>query len=82
MAAETLFLPCLFVLCVVIKGVFWTGFVLSQAFPLWKVPGPRLAAFTRLWLSKVLASGKSAEKLLLVNQQHGKMRFLSSNCSY
>ncbi len=72
MVAEPLFIPFLFVLCVVIKGVFWSGFVVAQAFPLWKIPGPRWAAFSRFWLSKVLASGESAKKLLEVNQQYGK----------
>ena len=72
MAVETLFIPFLFVLCVVIEGVFWSGFALKQAFPLWKIPGPRWAALSRLWLSKVLASGDSAKKLLEVNQQYGK----------
>ena len=73
MAAETLFIPFLFVLCVIIQVVFWFGFAVKQAFPLWKIPGPRCAAFSRLWLSKVLASGDSAKKLLEVNQQYGKV---------
>ena len=72
MVAETLFIPLFFVVCVVIKGVFWSGFVVAQAFPLWKIPGPRWAAFSRLWLSKVHTSGESAKKLLEVNQQYGK----------
>ncbi|KAL8977082.1 MAG: hypothetical protein Q9205_007044 [Flavoplaca limonia] len=74
MVADTLFIPCLFVLCVVIKAVFWSGFVLSQDAPLCKIPGPVWAVFSRIWLSKVLASGDSAEQLLEVNQQYGKTK--------
>ena len=37
------------------------------------VPGPALAAYTRLWLAKTLASGNSAKTFVEINKEYGKL---------
>ena len=43
----------------------------AQRGPLSTIPGPRLASFTRLWIVKTLASGRSAEIFVDVNKRYG-----------
>ena len=70
----TLVFPLLFFLCLSSKLCFWGGFMISQLRPLSKIPGPKWAAYTRLWLSKTLASGKSVETFVDVNKQYGNVK--------
>lgn len=72
LTAEMIFLPCLLLVSVIVKGAFWSGFIFSQLFPLRKFPGPRWAAYSRLWLSRVLASGRSAEQFVEINKEYGE----------
>lgn len=65
-------IPFFYIFCLASKLVFWGGFLYSQNFPLSKIPGPAWAAYTRIWLIKTLASGKSAQNFIDVNKEYGK----------
>ena len=68
--------PFFYILCLASKLVFWVGSAYSQKFPLSRIPGPTWAAYTRLWLIKTLASGKSAQRFIDVNNEYGKQVIL------
>ncbi|KAI1984421.1 hypothetical protein LOZ51_006664 [Ophidiomyces ophidiicola] len=42
-------------------------------------PGPRWAAFTRLWLCKTIASGDSARRFVEINQKYGSLARVGPN---
>lgn len=71
--------PFLFALCVCLKLLFWGGFIASQLWPLAKIPGPRWASYTRFWLMKTLASGRSAEIFVEVNKTYGSLARIGPN---
>lgn len=79
-------IPLLYIFCLASKLVFWGGFVYSQKSLPSKIPGPAWAAYTRIWLIKTLASGKSAQKFIDVNKEYGKqlsrqvLEYLNSLC--
>jgi hypothetical protein len=57
----------------ILCGLFlWTRVWYIQRKSLSTVPGPRWAAWTRFWIVKTLASGKSAQKFVEVNQRYGE----------
>jgi len=45
----------------------------QRALPPSSVPGPRMAAWTRLWWIKTLYSGRSAQELVRLNREYGMM---------
>ncbi|KAH7088266.1 cytochrome P450 [Paraphoma chrysanthemicola] len=68
--------------CMAIAGVkVWLMLPLlwKWNFPLWAIPGPKLAAWTRLWWIKQLYSGKSAETLALLARRHGPLVRIAPN---
>ncbi|QSZ32988.1 hypothetical protein DSL72_002572 [Monilinia vaccinii-corymbosi] len=73
-----LFAP-LFVVILLLKLWFWFRILRRQLFPLDSIPGPKLAAWTRFWIVKTLASGDSAEKFVKVNDQYGPLARIGPN---
>ena len=61
------------VLAVIVKLVFWIRVFYRQRGSLSEVPGPKWAAFSRLWLVKVLASGRSSEIFVTINKRYGNV---------
>lgn len=53
--------------------------VATRMFHLQNIPGPSWAAYTRLWLSKTLASGNSSEIFVNVNKTYGTS--VSASCA-
>ena len=66
-----LFAP-LFVFVAICKLCLWIKVIYLQRGTLSSVPGPKWAAWTRLWIVKTLASGESAERFVKVNKNYGK----------
>ena len=50
---------------------FWLCSASLQETSLSHIPGPKWAAWTRLWIVKTLASGDSAGRFVKVNRRHG-----------
>ncbi len=63
---------------VVIKLLFWVGFMASRLRPLSKIPGPWWARYTRFWLVKTLASGRSQHVFIDVNKEYGSVHLILS----
>jgi len=63
---------------VVIKLLFWVGFIASRLRPLSKIPGPWWARYTRFWLVKTLASGRSQHIFIDVNKEYGSVHLVLS----
>lgn len=65
----------------VIATVLLLGLILNivacRFLHLANIPGPPLAAYSRLWLMKTIASGRSPEIFTTVNQKYGKFSVLS-----
>ncbi|MCJ1258853.1 hypothetical protein MMC24_006687 [Lignoscripta atroalba] len=76
---EVLLVPLLFTFVLTPIAFFWRDFILSQLRPLSDIPGPRWAAFSRLWLVKTLASGDSAVRFVEVNSQYGRLARIGPN---
>ena len=62
--------------------LFWLVFYIVRAFSrrylhLNDIPGPALAAWSRLWMVRTLASGDSAAKYQKVNKRYGELPLLS-----
>ncbi|KAH6672247.1 putative benzoate 4-monooxygenase cytochrome P450 [Halenospora varia] len=53
--------------------------IYTRHFQLSHIPGPSWAAYTRLYLSKVLASGKSCETFVNINQKYGPLARIGPN---
>ncbi|RDL36198.1 Cytochrome P450 oxidoreductase [Venustampulla echinocandica] len=51
----------------------------TRYFHLNTIPGPSFAAFTRLWLCKVIASGDSAKKFVDINKEFGPIARIGPN---
>ena len=65
------YLPLL-VLSLLCKLFFWIKFLYLQRATLSPIPGPNWASWTRLWLVKTLASGRSADIFVDVNKRYGR----------
>ncbi|KAL9121435.1 MAG: hypothetical protein Q9187_002005 [Circinaria calcarea] len=76
---HTLWFPLIFIVSLVLKTIFWWGFIFEQLWPLSDIPGPRWAAYTRFWLIKTLASGHSAEKFVDINKRYGPIARIGPN---
>lgn len=63
---------CLFAVYVLFKVHLWTRVMqFQQQSSLSKVPGPRLAKWTRLWIAKALSTGRSHEVWTEMNAKYG-----------
>lgn len=62
----------LFVVILACKFFFWFEVLYLRKPTLSSVPGPKLAAWTRFWIVKTLASGHSAQIFVGVNKRYGK----------
>jgi hypothetical protein len=74
--AEFVALYPLLILTIVIVSVLGLNVISAlktRYFHLNAIPGPRFAAFTRLWLCKVIASGDSAKKFVDINKEFGML---------
>lgn len=58
-------------LAIIFKFIFVVRILYTQRNTLSTVPGPKLASFTRLWIVKTLASGRSAQIFVDVNKRYG-----------
>ena len=61
-----------FIFAVIFKLVCWLRNSYYQETALSSIPGPKWAAWSRLWIVKTLASGRSAELFVDVNKEYGK----------
>ena len=66
--------PTILLLSLSCKFFFWIRFIYLRRPTLAPIPGPRWAAWTRFWIVKTLASGKSAEVFVEVNKHYGMNR--------
>lgn len=71
-------LPILTIVIFSILALNFISVLRTRYFHLNTIPGPRFAAFTRLWLCKIIASGDSAKKFVDINKEFGT---LTSNTS-
>ena len=71
LGAKILWAP-LILLILLIKLSFWIQVLYLQRPTLSSVPGPKWAAWTRMWIVKVLASGESAQTFVDVNKRYGE----------
>ena len=62
-----------FLLSVTCKLGFFLGFGYHYGQTLSSVPGPRWASWSRLWIVRAIASKRSAEVFVEVNQLYGKL---------
>ena len=62
----------LLVLILLCKLFLWIKFLYVQRATLSPIPGPKWASWTRLWLVKTLASGRSADIFVDVNKRYGR----------
>ncbi|KAI9649331.1 hypothetical protein NHQ30_001903 [Ciborinia camelliae] len=69
----------LFLIIVGLKLRFWLKILYRQISPLSLIPGPRFAAWSRFWIVKTLASGKSAEIFVKVNSYYGSLARIGPN---
>lgn len=65
-------LSCLFVPTVVFKLAFWIWVIRRHKSNVTQVPGPRFAAWSRLWIARALKSGRSHEIWMEVNRKFGE----------
>ncbi|KAI1633569.1 cytochrome P450 oxidoreductase [Biscogniauxia mediterranea] len=70
---------CLFILCVVLKVDLWIRVIRLQKPSISRVPGPRLARWSRLWIARALASGRSHEIWTEVNAKYGPVARIGPN---
>lgn len=59
-------------LCVLVNIRFWVRTIWERRSSISRVPGPRLAAWSRLWIARALASGRSHEIWNEVNAEFGE----------
>ncbi|KAF2634891.1 cytochrome P450 oxidoreductase [Massarina eburnea CBS 473.64] len=64
------------ILCI-LAFITWTIYI--RYFHLSRIPGPFWAAYTRLWLSKTLASGESAKVFVDINKRYGPLARIGPN---
>lgn len=62
---------CIFLACIIFQLAFWPRLAWGLKPRLARVPGPRLARWSRLWIAKALASGRSHEIWNEVNAKYG-----------
>ena len=75
-AAEIVALYPLTIITILIVSVLVLNVIAvlkTRYFHLSTIPGPRFAAFTRLWLCKVIASGDSAKTFVDINNEFGML---------
>ncbi|KAI0844636.1 cytochrome P450 oxidoreductase [Daldinia vernicosa] len=77
--AHIAFSYCLFVLCVIVKIDFLIRVIRQQKPSISRVPGPRLARWSRLWIAKALSSGRSHEIWSEVNAKYGPVARIGPN---
>lgn len=65
------FLCSFFILSIFVKLGFWVRVIWERKCSISRVPGPRLAAWSRLWIARALASGRSHEIWTEVNAKYG-----------
>ncbi|KAF7534087.1 hypothetical protein G7054_g6524 [Neopestalotiopsis clavispora] len=71
--------PFLLILGVIVNIVFWIRIIRVQMPSLSRVPGPRLARWSRLWIAKTLSSGRSHEIWVDVNRKYGRIARIGPN---
>lgn len=69
----------LFPICLLAHLALWAAFVYRLRPSLSHVPGPLLARWSRLWIAKALASGKSHEIWNEVNAKYGSVARIGPN---
>jgi hypothetical protein len=62
-----------FAACVVFKLDMWMRVIWLQRPSIGRVPGPRLARWTRFWIARALWTGRSHEVWLDVNAKYGTL---------
>lgn len=72
-------LALLFPLCLLAQLTFWVPFLYRYRQTLSNVPGPRLARWSRLWIAKTLATGRSHEIWVEVNAKYGSIARIGPN---
>lgn len=70
LGARYMYIPLL-ISIVIYKLILWARVLYCREKPTLTVPGPKWAAWTRLWIVKVLASGESAEVFVDINRRYG-----------
>lgn len=68
-----------FVPCVLFKLHLWIRVLWLQRPSISRVPGPRLAKWTRLWIARALATGRSHEIWTEVNTKYGRLARIGPN---
>ncbi|KAI1815751.1 cytochrome P450 oxidoreductase [Poronia punctata] len=66
-------------LCLIARVDLWALVIWRQRRSIPTVPGPRLARWSRLWIAKALASGRSHEIWVSVNAEHGPVARIGPN---
>ncbi|KAK8108381.1 hypothetical protein PG984_014182 [Apiospora sp. TS-2023a] len=69
----------LFVVCVVVKMIFFDRAARNQRPSLSGVPGPSLARWSRLWIAWALGTGRSHEIWVDVNRKYGPVARIGPN---
>ncbi|OKL60381.1 hypothetical protein UA08_04237 [Talaromyces atroroseus] len=70
---------CLFFLCAIVRLGFWIRVIRLRNSYISRVPGPRLAAWSRLWIARALMSGRSHEIWVEANAKFGSVARIGPN---
>lgn len=76
---DIVFAPLVLVV-LALKWRFLLKILYRQPSPLSLIPDPRLAAWSRFWVVKTLASEESAETFVKVNVRYGKLASQDPTC--
>ncbi|KAI0479828.1 cytochrome P450 oxidoreductase [Xylaria cf. heliscus] len=68
-----------YIVCAVIQLDLWARLIWRHRCGLSQVPGPRFARWSRLWIARALASGKSHEIWVEVNAVYGPVARIGPN---
>ncbi|KAH8651554.1 cytochrome P450 oxidoreductase [Tricladium varicosporioides] len=75
---HVLYLPLLAAV-IFVKVAFWVRILYRYRRPLSAIPGPTLAPWTRFWIVKTLASGRSHEIFIEINKKYGSLARIGPN---
>ncbi|ETS74965.1 hypothetical protein PFICI_13449 [Pestalotiopsis fici W106-1] len=74
-----IFSYCIFVFVVILQVHIWARVIRVQRSSLSRIPGPRFAKWSRLWIAKAISTGRSHEIWTETNNRYGRMARIGPN---